>query len=130
MSIHAASLSERKVLCMDETPPPQVPPFVEYAGFHPPPGGEGKATASLILGILGVFMWLCPIVGLVVGIVGLVLGIQANKQHRRKSATAGIVLSIICLVLTLANGGMGCYLGATGQHPLMNWLRQQGGSGT
>ena len=113
---------------MDQEPHPHDPPFVDIAGFHPPPS-EGKATASLILGILGLFMWLCPIVGLVVGTVGVVLGIQSNKVHRRRSATAGIVMSIICLVLTLANGGIGCYLGATGQHSLVNWLRQQGGPG-
>lgn len=113
---------------MDQQPHQQDPQFVDYAGFHPPPG-EGKATASLILGILGLFMWLCPVVGLVIGVVGLVLGIQSNREHRRRSATAGIIMCVICLVLTVANGGIGCYLGATGQHPLTNWLNQQGSPG-
>lgn len=35
-------------------------------------------------------------------------------------ATAGIVLSIIGLVLTVINGAWGAYLGMTGQHTLIN----------
>ena len=111
---------------MDQEPLPQDPQFVDYAGFHPPPGGgEGKATASMVLGIVGLLFWLCPIVGLPIGVVGLVLGIQANRTTRRGSATAGIIMSIISLTLSLGNAGWGAYMGATGQHPLLNMINQK-----
>lgn len=84
--------------------------------------GHGKAVASLVLGICSLVCWFCPLVGLAVSIVGLVLGVQANKLQRRGMATAGVVLSIIGLVLTVINGGVGAYLGATGQNPLLKGL--------
>jgi len=91
----------------------------------PPVRGSGKATASLILGICSLFLWLCPFVGLAASITGLVLGIQASKERRTGLATAGIVLCILGLVASLINAAIGAYLGATGQHPLVN--RLQGG---
>ncbi len=101
--------------------PDQLPPSpVQYASMPTQPPGQGKATASLILGICSVVMWLCPLVGIAVAITGLVLGIQSNREHRRKTAVAGIVLSIIGLALTVVNGAIGAYLGATGQHSLVN----------
>lgn len=79
------------------------------------PPGQGKATASLVLGLCSLVMWLCPIVGIVISIIGIVLGAQANTLQRRRMATAGIVLSVIGLVLSLVNAAIGAYLGATGQ---------------
>ena len=66
---------------------------MEYQN-DPNPGG-GKAIASLVLGILSVVGF-----GLVVGIVGIVLGVQAKKAQLEVGgqtglATAGIILSII-----------------------------------
>jgi hypothetical protein len=90
-------------------------------GFQPPPPppSTGKATASLVLGICSLLLWLCPIIGAVVGIIGLVLGIQAKNVQRSGAATAGVVMSLIGLVLSAGNMAYGCYLGATGQHPLI-----------
>lgn len=72
---------------------------------------KGKATASLVLGIVAVVLcwfsatiWL-GIIGLVCGIIGLVLGIQVRKGCQAAGvkpdgmATAGFVLSIIGLAL-------------------------------
>lgn len=69
---------------------------------------QQKSTASLVLGIISLIVWLLPLVGFPVCIVGLVLGI-------RKKYTAGIVLNVIGLVLTTANSAIGAYMGATGQ---------------
>lgn len=110
---------------MDQEPLPPNPPFVDYARHEPPLPGAGMATASLVLGIIGLLFWLCPIVGLPIGIVGLVLGIQANKSMRRGSATAGIIMSIICLALSIGNAAWGAYMGATGQHQLINMFNQK-----
>jgi hypothetical protein len=103
--------------------------FQGAPGFAPGPGlvppafptvGTGKATASLVLGIIGLLAWLLPIIGAPVTITGLVLGIQQRRSSAKGMATAGIVLCIIGLALTVGNGAVGCYLGMTGQHPLVN----------
>ena len=84
------------------------------------PGGNGKAVASLALGILGLLAWFIPLFGLPITITGLVLGIKGLKSSSRGIAIAGVVLNIIGLVLTIINASIGAYLGATGQHPLIN----------
>ena len=69
--------------------------------------GKGKAIASLVLGIIAVvFAWFGygAIVSIVLGIVGIILGIQAKKsmpEGQTGMATAGLVLSIIGLVLSV-----------------------------
>src|SRR5690606_23714185 len=83
-------------------PPPTTPP-----GWSPPGGqwpapslttpseSNGKATAALVLGILGLVI--CP---LVCSVLALILGYQARReidasqgrQHNRGVAVAGIVL--------------------------------------
>lgn len=63
---------------------------------------EGKAIASLVLGILSlltIFFGYFGIVGIILAIVGLILGINSKKEGPSGMATAGIVLSIIGLVL-------------------------------
>lgn len=64
------------------------------------------AVASLVIGILGLIISLCSImwcglIGGIFGIVGIILGALARKNNPEKSgvATAGLVLSIIALVL-------------------------------
>ncbi len=85
---------------------------------------EGKAKASLILGIVGLIAWLLPIVGIPVTIVGIVKGVQAWKSSKHTLAVAGVVLSIIGLVLAIINMAIGAYIGATGQHPLVNEMME------
>ncbi|GEM_PF-2732983 len=58
--------------------------------------------ASLVLGIisiLAVFIRLSPLVGLVLGIVGVVLGAMARKESQTGIATGGFVCSIIGIVI-------------------------------
>ncbi|NLX64733.1 MAG: hypothetical protein GX022_08190 [Clostridiaceae bacterium] len=64
--------------------------------------GNGKATASLVLGIIAVvcvFFGYGALLGIILGIIGLVLGINAKKAAPSGMATAGIVLSIIAIVV-------------------------------
>ncbi len=70
-------------------PPPQGAPV------QPPQPPEG-ATASLVLGILSLFI---PFVGLVLGIIAIVLGNKARKQPNGGLGAAGFVLGIIGTVL-------------------------------
>ncbi len=67
-----------------------------------PQKSNGKAVASLVLGIIavvtlffGTFAW----IGIICGIVGLVLGSMARKENPCGMATAGFVLSLIAVIL-------------------------------
>jgi hypothetical protein len=70
---------------------------------------SGRATASLVLGILSIpAAILIAIVGIALGVIGLVLGFTARTDMRRAAAgsgkvTAGIVLSSIGIVLGILN---------------------------
>ena len=76
---------------------------------------NGKATASLVLGIISLIVWLIPLFGYPVSIVGLVMGFYGIKSEKKSLGTAGLILSIIGLVLCVANSAIGAYMGATGQ---------------
>jgi hypothetical protein len=86
-----------------------------YASTTPGSGQDGKALAGLVLGLVGLFAWCLPIVGLPVGVIGIVMGAKGLKSNRRGMAMAGLILSSICVVLALVNAAIGAYLGATGQ---------------
>lgn len=93
--------------------PPLPPPA------PPADNPTGKATAALVLGIVGLLAWFIPLFGLPITIVGVVLGVQGMKSTRRGTAAAGLTLGIIGLVLSIINASIGAYMGATGQHPLV-----------
>ncbi len=76
---------------------------------------QGKPVTALVLGIIGMIAWIIPIIGLPIQITGLVFGIKARNSSKKGIAIAAIVLCIIGLVLTIINGSIGAYLGATGQ---------------
>lgn len=69
---------------------------------------NGMAIASLILGIISIlfnfigYSW----IGLILGIVGIILGVNAKKKNPSSMASAGLVLSIIgtalCAVVFIA----------------------------
>ena len=66
------------------------------------PPSNGKAIASLVLGIIAiicVFFGYGALLGVVVGVVGLILGMQAKKANPSGMATAGIVLSIVAIAV-------------------------------
>ena len=90
-------------------------PIPNPYGAAPSPAGDGKAIWSLCLGLFGLIAWFLPIVGLPTTITGLVFGIKSINGPRKGMATAGIVLCVIGLVLSIANAAIGAYLGATGQ---------------
>jgi hypothetical protein len=79
------------------------PQYANYA--HP---SSGKATASLVLGIISlVFFWasIFAVVSVICAIIGIVLGSSARKEltpeQGQGKATAGLVCSIIGLVLSV-----------------------------
>jgi hypothetical protein len=81
--------------------------------------GQGKATASLILGLVSIITWIIPLIGLPTTIIGLVLGIQGLGPKKRTTAAVGIALSTLFLIITLLNAALGAYMGFMGTHPLV-----------
>ncbi|MGI6013267.1 MAG: hypothetical protein ACOX7K_03145 [Oscillospiraceae bacterium] len=71
--------------------------------------GQGAATASLVLGIIGVVCWFfgyLSIISVIVGIVGLILAGNSKKAGFTGGIrTAGFVLSLISTI-----GGAICFL--------------------
>lgn len=62
----------------------------------------GLVIAGLVLGIISMFAWLIPVLGLVVALLGIVFSALGRRFIvRRGMATAGLVLSIIGLALAL-----------------------------
>lgn len=76
---------------------------------------NGKATASLVLGIMSLIAWLLPLIGFPVSIIGLIMGLYGRNSDRVGSANIGLCLSIIGLVICVANSAIGAYMGSTGQ---------------
>lgn len=71
---------------------------------------NGKAVASLVLGIISaVFMFfsgtiVLGFVSIILAVIGLVLGVQTRREMPQGTAgmaTAGMVLSIVVLALTI-----------------------------
>jgi DNA-directed RNA polymerase subunit RPC12/RpoP len=81
---------------------------------------SGKATTSFWLGIVGMIAWILPIVGLPVSIAGLITGGLGLDSEKRGKAVVGIVLSIIALLLSIANGVIGAILASKGLHRLVH----------
>lgn len=77
-----------------------------YNGQIPANGqqpGSGKATASLVLGIIGIVFWFFGwgvIISLIFGIIGIILSASAKKDGNTSGInTAGFVLSLISLIV-------------------------------
>ncbi len=67
----------------------------------PPKEGDGKRTASIVLGILslaGVVLLIFSPISLILGLIGLILAIKANKTTNN---TVGIVLNAIGLFFSV-----------------------------
>ncbi len=60
------------------------------------------AILSLVAGILSIIMACCVTwVGIILGIAGIILAIFANKQGKTGLATAGMICSIIGIVIAV-----------------------------
>lgn len=87
------------------------------------------AIASLVLGIFSLGVWCLPCCcgTPIVPILGLVFGVLGWRGEKRTVAIVGLVLNAFGMLLIVANMAVGAYLGATGQHSMINrWLEAQG----
>lgn len=77
--------------------PAMAAPYPAY--YTPQQPASGLSIASLVLGIIGLFTWWIPALGLAVAVSGLVMGAKGMNLPGRGMAIAGLVLSIISLLL-------------------------------
>jgi hypothetical protein len=79
--------------------PVSIPLGYIYAPTSPT---NGKAVASMVLGILSIALcWLYGIVGLVLGILAIVFGVQGRRRpDGHGMATAGLVTGILGVVFS------------------------------
>lgn len=88
-----------------------------------PAKAHASPITSLILGLLGLVLWLIPLFGLPVTITGFVKGFNAYKREPSALALVGMLLCVAGMAACVANAIFGAYLGATGQHELINQFR-------
>ena len=88
---------------------PQYNNYQDNTAYQPLPaapdnGGKASGTqiASLVMGIISIVLCCCyGAPSVIMGIIGLVCGIKGNKENKNGIGTAGIVCSIIGLLLGL-----------------------------
>ncbi len=61
----------------------------------------GLAIAALVMGILSIVLTCCCGGGIIFGIAGLIMAIIANKQNKTGVGTAGLICSIVGIVLNV-----------------------------
>ena len=77
--------------------PPQSPQG-QYPGVAQ---NSGKATAALVLGIIGIIAGIfVPIVGLILGVLAVIFGSQ-ERSTGSSHAKNGFILGIIAIVVSL-----------------------------
>lgn len=78
---------------------------------------------SLVAGIVGIVVGCCfSFVGIIGGVVGIICAIMGNKQNKHGVGTAGLICSIIALVL----GILGIILSAIVGAALVPMLSEMG----
>ena len=100
-------------------------PYGQPGGYDPynttpVPQSNGMAVGSLVLGILSIVGCCFWYVAVVLAIIGLILGVMAKKKNPSGMATAGIILSAIDLVISIALGILVLVKG----EDLMEWANQ------
>lgn len=70
---------------------------------------EGKGTAAMVLGIIGVCLFLGPI-SFVCGLIALFLGVDANKRSNGTFGKAGKILGIISTIIWLLSFVVGAII--------------------
>ena len=75
---------------------------------QPAKQGNGKAVASLVIGIVGILLnIILALLGHICGITAIVLALNARKGGSKGIATAALVVAIICEALAVINSILG-----------------------
>ncbi len=65
-------------------------------------GSNGWAVASLVIGVISMIVWLWPLLGVPLPIIGIVLGYRGLRLPvQRGIATTGLVFSYLALGLAV-----------------------------
>lgn len=98
---------------------------------YTPNNGKSKATASLVMGIIGlvldflVFWIVAPAIGCILGVVGVIMASGAKKEgYVGGIATGGLVCSIISIVFGI--GSLLCVVCAFGAAGGIGLMAQNG----
>lgn len=58
----------------------------------------GLGDASLIIGVVAVFVFWCPVIGVPLTLVGLILGTLGMRASRNGTAIAGVILNVLFMI--------------------------------
>ncbi len=107
--------------------PPQAQPA------RPVVGGNGMATAALVLGILALITSWTVFGGIILGLLAVILGFLGLRKARRGLATGrgraitGIILGLVSIVIALAVLALvGSFLNSEEAQNLQDCLRDAG----
>lgn len=69
---------------------------------------DKQALVGFVLGLISIIAWFIPLFGYPVTICGIIFSSKGlNSKLNKNKATAGLILSIIFLIITLINSIMG-----------------------
>ena len=71
------------------------------------PETSSAATTATTLGIIGLFVWCCPLLGLVIGILAIKYGVRAKQETDGAAGNGGLIMGGICLGLSFINAIVG-----------------------
>lgn len=71
---------------------------------------QKRYKAPMVLGIVNLFSWLIPLIGVITGVFGILVSRKRLKEQKLKAYKIGMILSIIGLVLSLSNWALAVYL--------------------
>lgn len=93
----------------------QTDQFATYPRFEPAKSTQSNTPLiAMILGLIGLVAWCLPIIGFPVSIVAIVMGAKSLNEDRPKALT-GLILGIVCLLLSIANGILGAMMVMNGR---------------
>lgn len=68
---------------------------------------DSFAITGLVFGLISIVAWLLPLIGFPITILGIIFSSLGIKSSKKSLAIAGLVLSIIFLLLTMTNSILG-----------------------
>lgn len=69
-----------------------------------------EAIFAVALGVVGMVLWLIPIIGVIVCLIGLFIGIKTYNSVSKNIALAAIIINTISLTLTVIRSCLVAYL--------------------
>lgn len=71
---------------------------------------DNQAVTGFILGLVSILAWFIPLFGFPITILGIIFSSLGLKSSKKNLAIAGLVLSIVFLLVTMANSFLGAIM--------------------